>query len=94
MQRPFCWSNHNSLRRTNARPKGIASAITTNGTEHSSDKDWNSINFLQLTGKFCYLLLLVYYNKLGIFRQLFHKMKQKISELGVCMLRLSVQPIR
>jgi hypothetical protein len=86
-------SNHNSLRRTNARPKGIASAITTNGTEHSSDKDWNSINFLQLTGN-SLTNRLVYYNKLGMFRQLFHMMKQKISELGVRMLRLPVQPIR
>ena len=45
-------SNHNSLRKMKALPKGIASAIITTGTEHSSDKDWNSINFPQLKANY------------------------------------------
>jgi hypothetical protein len=46
-------SNHNSLRRTNAPTKGIASAITNNGTEHNSDKGWSSMKSPKFAGDFC-----------------------------------------
>jgi hypothetical protein len=90
-------SNHNSLRRTNARPKDIASAITTNGIVYSSDKDRNSIDLLQSTANFFIInssIVLIYYNRLGMLRQLFHRMKQKNSGPCIRMLRLSVQLIR